>query len=310
MKTTIGKTEMSLNPFARFAMAVRMISSATPFVFIVLLGALSVSPVLQASEHIMPPGGDPCEADWMNRSDFRTVPLISDAQIIERYAERGDVGAQLRLGLLRRTQDGKWEAPEGSNYNIKWLQKAVDQGSKSAAWELARIQYPLGEISHEGFLRAAIAAAEEEGYPWAATYLMEETSGRLGINRKSTKCTVVKEGDTCAPESLLPISSAAKWARIAGEGGNAWAQEWLCVSASYGKPERGQPEDKDVAYKWCSIAAYNACSHISLHIKVPFADRTKPLDPVEEAYWKRALHKQPWRGSRNFYRPTDYFHGD
>lgn len=280
------------------------------FSVIAMAGVLCLPAALQASEHIMGPGGDPCEADWMNRSDFRTLPLVSEAKSLERDAERGDVGAQLRLGLLQRTQDGKWEAPGGRSYNIKWLQKAVDQGSKSAAWELARIQYPLGEISHEGFLRAAMAAAEEEGYPWAATYLMELTSGRWGIDSKPTKCPVIKEGDTCAPESLLPISSAAKWARIAGEGGNAWAQEWLCVSASYGRPERGQPQDNDAAYKWCSIAAYNACSHIRLHIKVPFADRTKPLDPEQEAYWKRVFYKQPWRGSRDFYRPNDFFHGN
>lgn len=277
------------------------------FPVIALLGVLCVSPALQASDHIMPI--EPCEADWMNRSDFRTVPQISDVQIIEGYAERGDVGAQLRLGLLRRTQDGKWEAPADRSYNIKWLKKAVDQGSKSAAWELGRIQYPRREIGHEGFLRAAVAAAEEEGNPWAATYLMKLTSGRWGKDSKPTECTVVKEGDTCAPESLLPISSAAKWARIAGEGGNASAQEWLCVSASYGSPERGQPKDKDVAYKWCSIASYQSCTNVRSFIRVPFADRMKPLDPAEEAYWsKRDLTNQPWRKrSSNFFKPTDLF---
>jgi hypothetical protein len=110
---------------------------------------------------------------------------------LEAAAERGHVDAQLRLGLLRRAQDGGWEAPADRSYNIKWLQKAVDQGSKSAAWELARILYPRGEISHEGFLRAAMAAAEEEGNPWAATYLMKLTSGRWGEDRKPSECTVV-----------------------------------------------------------------------------------------------------------------------
>lgn len=276
------------------------------FPMITLLGVLCVSPTLQASDHIMPM--EPCEADWINRSDFRTMAFTRQVKSLEGDAERGDVGAQLRLGLLRRTQDGEWEAPADRSYNIKWLRKAVDQGSKSAAWELARIQYPRGDISHEKFLRAAMAAAEEEGYPWAATYLMKRTNGRFGEDSKPTECTVVKEGDICAPESLLPISSAAKWARIAGEGGNAMAQQWLCISATYGKPERGQPLDEDVAHKWCSIAAYNACANVSMFIRVPFADRTKPLNPVEEAYWKRALNNQPWRGSRDFFKPTDFYY--
>lgn len=292
------KRELSLTPL------VRMLVPA--FTWLGML-CLCFSPALQASEHIMPPGGDPCEADWMNRSDFRTMAYAHEVKYLEGNAGRGDVGAQLRLGLLRSARDGKWEAPEDRSYNIKWLQKAVEQGSKSAAWELARIQYPRGEINHEGFLRAAMVAAEEEGYPWAATYLMKLTSGRWEKDSKPTECSVVKKGDTCAPESLLPISSAAKWARIAGEGGNAWAQQWLCISATYGKPERGQTIDKDAAYKWCSIAAYNACADVGMFVRVPFADRMKPLDPEEEAYWRRALKNQPWRGSRDFFKPTDLF---
>lgn len=277
-----------------------------------LAGALCVPPALQASDYVpSPPGGDPCEADWTNRSDFRTMGFTHQVKYLEAAAERGHVDAQLRLGLLRRAQDGGWEAPADRSYNIKWLQKAVDQGSKSAAWELARILYPRGEISHEGFLRAAMAAAEEEGNPWAATYLMKLTSGRWGEDRNPSECTVVRKGDTCAPESLLPISSAAKWARIAGEGGNAWAQEWLCISARIGRPQRGQPADADAAYKWCSIASYQSCTTVQSYgpISVPFADRTKPLDPAERAYWaKRGLTNQAWRRrSSQFFVPNDIF---
>ena len=70
----------------------------------------------------------------MNHSDFSTVGSVDYLQFLEREAERGEVGVQLRLGLVRKNRDGKWSAPEDRSYNIKWLEKAQAWGSKSAAW--------------------------------------------------------------------------------------------------------------------------------------------------------------------------------
>ncbi len=216
-----------------------------------------------ASEQVLPPGGNPCEADWFSRSQFDSLPTLGYLNFLEKAAERGEVAVQLRLGLVQKTHDGKWSAPKDFSYNIHWLEKARAQGSKSASWEMAKIKWKV--ISHESYLRAAIAAAEEEGNPWAATELMNLTNGRWGSSRKTTDCLAeVRVEKKCAPEGILPISSARKWAEIAAEGGNAQAQEWLCWSAAEGNEPYGQPKDDSAAFKWCQIAAHNSCAYWSV----------------------------------------------
>lgn len=192
------------------------------------------------------------------------------------------------------------------SYNIRWLNKAKDQGSKSAAWELAKIQFPRNEVSHEQFLRAAMDAAEDEGNPWAATELMQLTNGRWGSRRKPTECGQPEKTLTgkCAPDDLLPASTAAKWARIAAQGGNVAAQEWLCVSAANGRPELGQPEDKAAAYKWCGLAAHNACSFVALGMvpdPAPGTGMPNTLNLSNESL--RRWKEQPWRVDSRWFFP-------
>ena len=261
----------------------RMKTSRTFFSKVILAASTCITLLASASEQIAPPGGIPCEADWINRSRFDSVATLGFLKYLERQAEQtGDAGLQLRLGLIRKTRDGLWTAPLDGSYNIQWLEKAQAQGSKSATWQLANIMHPNGHyrVTHEAYLRAAMAAAGEEGNPWAATHLMELTNGRYGQSTKPSICIDEWMPDgKCAPEELLPISSARKWAEIAAEGGNAQAQVWLCIAAANGKPERGQPKDEADARKWCQIAMRNACASIP------------------GSNWV----KQPWRRSSNHF---------
>jgi len=260
-----------------------------------LATAFATALPISASEQVLPPGGNPCEADWINRSQFDSLPTLGFLNFLERAAERGEVAVQLRLGQVRKTHDGKWTVPKDHSYNIHWLEKAQAQGSKSASWEIARLKWR--EITHESYLRAAMAAAEEEGNPWAATDLMNLTNGRWGSNRKTTDCIAEWRIDgKCAPEELLPISSARKWAEIAAEGGNAQAQEWLCRSAADGNPERGQPQDDNAAFKWCQIAAHNACAYWSLDRLQTLYRKGRDVQRSDEAANRiDKWNSQPWR---------------
>jgi TPR repeat protein len=161
-------------------------------------------------------------------------------------------------------------------------------------------------VTHEAYLRAAMAAAEEEGNPWAASELMNLTNGRFGESRKPTRCLAEWMPDgKCAPEELLPISSARKWAEIAAEGGNAQAQEWLCWSAADGNPNRGQPRDDSAAFKWCQIAAHNACAYWSLgRLQTLYSEGRGVTQSNETADRIGKWNKQPWRmQSDRFFAP-------
>jgi len=265
----------------------------------VLIAAACFAVSGTATEVIPPPGGIPCEADWTNRSRFDTVASAGYLQYLERQAERGELAVQLRLGLVRSTRDGQWSAPKDNSYNIRWLEKAQAQGSKSATWELANLK--RRETTHEAYLRAAMEAAEEEGNPWAATHLMNLTNGRYGSRSKPTACAESAMVDhQCAPPELLPISTARKWAEIAAEGGNAQAQEWLCVAAAEGKPERGQPQDDKEAFKWCQIAVRNTCAYWPLMWLGILNKKGMGEDASRIKQW----NKQPWRNpSGHFFAP-------
>jgi hypothetical protein len=251
--------------------------------------------LVPANGQVQTPGGTSCEADWINRGRFETMGSLVELRSLERFAQRGDVGAQLRLGLMRRTRDGSWSAPEDRSYNIQWLERAQTQGSKSAAWEIARIK--RRQISHDLYLRSAIAAAEEDGNPWAATELMNLTNGRWGGTAKPTACIEESTVDgKCADESTLPVSSARKWAEIAAEGGNAAAQEWLCKAAAEGNPERGQPRDDKAAFKWCQIAMHNACTDNSLGtLQLLYLGGRGVEQNKSEADRVSKIRAQPWR---------------
>jgi TPR repeat protein len=239
----------------------------------------------------------------LNRSRFDTLPTLELLKYVESEAERGQLPAQVRLGLVRKTDDGKWIAPQDNSYNVKWLEMAQKQGSKTATWELVYIK--RREFTHEDYLRAMMAAAEE-GNPWAASILMDLTSGRLGENRKPTSCLEeIPVDKKCAPPELLPISTTRKWAEIAAEGGDANAQNWLCGSAAGGNPEHGQPQDDKAAFKWCQIAVHNACSFWSNRtladlIKNGTSDLPANIQEVNRIL---KLENQPWRKPRGYFFP-------
>jgi hypothetical protein len=149
-----------------------------------------------------------------------------------------------------------------------------------------------------------MAAAEEEGNPWAATTLMYLTNGRWGQNSKPTDCVKEFQVDKkCAPPELLPVSTTRKWAEIAAEGGNADAKKWLCSAAAKGDPEHGQPQDDQAALKWCQIAVHNACDSWSPRILANLLKKGTDNLPanIQEANRIMKLGDQPWRN------PDGYF---
>ena len=280
----------------------------SPFAATLLLGLSAIMlafSVPSSAGPLGPPalGEIPCETDWLNRSRFDTVPSVGWLKRIEQEAERGDLGAQLRLGYVRKTRDGQWEAPKDNSYAIKWLEKAKAQGSKTAEWQLLTYSE---EKTHEAYLRSMMAAAEEEGNPWAATELMNLTIGRFNYDPKdkSIFCFEMRWSDKkCAPKDVLTIGSARKWAEIAAEGGNAQAQEWLCVAAYDGDPERGQDKDYQVAAKWCQIAAHNACSDRALENLWRLKRKKYKTFTLDPGVVKRSdqWSKQPWRKSADYF---------
>jgi hypothetical protein len=246
----------------------------------------------QAGRTIFPPGGESaCEAEWISRQAFDTLPTINSLRFIENDAKRGYAAAQYRLGLVFKTLDGQWTTPADYSYNIQWLEKAVQQGSKSAAAQLATIQYTLLKppaIDHLTYVQALIAAAQEERNPWVATTLMDLTRDRWGDFTNIEQCKKYRKIEECNGFDLLLKIDTAKWAEIAADGGNPNAQEWLCRAAtepgSY-RVEFGQGYDENLASKWCNLAVHHPCSYW-----VP-SGSTK-------------LNNQLWRGSRYFFIPT------
>lgn len=256
-----------------------------------------------AGDVVMPPGSDACEADWMTRQP-QVVPSLAVLRRIESAAEEGNVAAQLRLGMARRTADGQWTAPADGSYSVRWLEAAVAKGSKSAEAELATIQWfrRTRPIDHRTYVSALIRAALEDRNPWIASDLMNYTRGRWGSLGGSKGCAVDDRAGACNGLDLLPPSDTRKWAEIAAEGGNPVAQGWLCQAADYGDPEHGQPKDPAAAYRWCLIAAHNACafwppSHLA---DTPDTGSGLAKDAEEAERWRAAGH-QPWRTGAGFF---------
>jgi TPR repeat protein len=251
---------------------------------------LATSSTVNSGPTIFPPGGESaCEADWITRQPYNSLPSLNMLKFLERSAERGELGAQLRLGMVYKTLDDKWTTPSDYSYNIQWLQKATAKGSKSAAAQLATIQYTLLKpraIDQQTYFKALIAAALEDRNPWVATTLMDLSRGRHG--RKwvdASECMKYNAEHACNGIDLIPKMDTAKFAEIAAEGGNPNAQEWLCFAAqepnSY-RAEFGQSYDDKVALKWCYLAAHHACSYWAPNGSINSTDR-------------------PWRGAKSYY---------
>jgi TPR repeat protein len=205
-----------------------------------------------------------CEIDWKTRGNTRPAAVFGyefELKARENLAEAGNVKAQYQLGFVRRTYDGKWSAPNGDySYNIKWLQKAVDAGHKSAAARLAEIGYKLVKpptVDLDTYLAALINAAEA-GNPWEASELMDYTREFYPCADQGRAVGYCLKPDK--PHPLIKKTDLSKWAEIAGLGGNPAAQEWMCHAAFNGSAEYGQAKDMKTADRWCLVAAHNSCA--------------------------------------------------
>lgn len=206
-----------------------------------------------------------CEIDWKTRGNTRPSAELGyefELKALENRARAGDVKAQYRLGFLRRTRDGKWITPAGDyGYNIQWLQKAIESGHKSAAARLAEIRYKLIQpptVELDDYIRALIEAAEA-GNPWEASELMDITREYFPCSDQGRSVGYCLRPDKQHP--FLKKADFAKWAEIAGLGGNPLAQEWMCHAASNGiSPDYGQSKDARAAERWCLVAAHNSCA--------------------------------------------------
>jgi TPR repeat protein len=272
----------------------------------VLALQLSLMSCAYASDIVMPLGSQPCEADWINRSRFDSVGTESQLHLLELAASKGNATAQLGLGMVRRTRDGKWQAPPG--FNKIWLEKAANAGSLTAAARLAewqqmeQIKNSPPTITYSDYLHALMRAAQEEGDTLSATTLMQLTSRRFGDPKSCSDD--LKKQELCDPDTeLLPPSDARKWATIAAEGGNPDAQAKLCYWAYDGFPIFGQPKDNKEAYKWCLIASRNMCelSAVGRLDSLLREGRGSKKDTVNADHWRNAMRKQPWRAYGNFF---------
>jgi TPR repeat protein len=134
---------------------------------------------------------------------------------------------------------------------------------------------------------------------------MYQTNGRVGgricpDDQKARGSCVNTER-----HSLLPFHDARKWAEIAAEGGNPAAQEWLCRAADEGALGYGQPQEDGAAFKWCLIAAHNACaSNSAWRLAALYQEgRGTAKDEGKANHWRRVA-KQPWRSNaRSFFKP-------
>ena len=79
--------------------------SRTFFSKVILVASTCITLLASAGEQIAPPGGIPCEADWINRSRFDSVATLGFLKYLERQAEQtGDAGLQLRVTIPRQSR--------------------------------------------------------------------------------------------------------------------------------------------------------------------------------------------------------------
>jgi TPR repeat protein len=271
---------------------------------------LATSPTVYSGPTIFPPGGESaCEADWITRQPYNSIPSLNQLKRMEAAAERGELGAQLRLGMVYKTLDEKWTTPSDYSYNIQWLQKAIAKGSKSAAAQLATIQYTLIKpraIDQRTYFKALIAAALEDRNPWVATTLMDLSRGRHDRKWVDAKeCMKYNAERDCNGIDLLPSIDTAKYAVIAAEGGNPNAQGWLCLAAQAEtgyRAEFGQAQDDKAAFKWCYLAAHQACdSWPKAHLATLYrSGRGVEANDLLADKW-RAASGQPWLGNSGLF---------
>lgn len=202
----------------------------------------------------------PCQEEWGQKNQhLQSVSSLRSLQDLEKRAEAGSVVAQYRLGLVWKTRDGKWAAPQDRSHQKKWLGKAAEAGNKWAAAELAGHQFNVLEtpsISYEAYLKALIAAAEAGDPRSASTLMYISEKGEIG----NCKSIAYQNKGMCTPLGLVLATDRSKWAEIAAAGGNPYAQHWLCTSTNWGLGRDVLPKDPSAtSAKWCHISEMNPC---------------------------------------------------
>lgn len=172
-------------------------------------------------------------------------------------ANRGDISSQIAMG--RKYLFGSEGVPRDIEKAIPWFNKAAEQGSPEAQFELADI-YLSTIYKEEGKIEDG---NEETGMDWLIK------SANAGYARAQAKL-----GDRYRYAKPPDFESAILWYRKAAEQGNKRAQSDLGLM--YGEGE-GVTEDLVQAYAWTSLVT-----------DVGFFDATNPKwIEMQKSYLKR-----------------------
>jgi TPR repeat protein len=151
-------------------------------------------------------------------------------QTLQRLAESGDAGAELKLGMIYANGEG---TPRNSPAAIAWFRRAAEQGRPEAQYQLG-IDYEEGiGVAQDVWLAMHwLQRSTQSGYPDAQNAIGELYLGHQGISAN--------------------YSEAIDWFRRAAESFNARAMYNLGMRFALGQGVRQHSVE---AYKWFERSA-------------------------------------------------------
>ncbi len=193
-------------------------------------GALARLAAVVFSAWLLVPGG-PARADNTEaEATYRRGDFATALRVLTVAAERGDIDAQLKLGLMHGNGEG---VPADQAQAARWFHKATEKLDPGAQFNVA-VMYFEGKGLPRDYGQAAywFRKAAERGDAEAQFNLGLMHDGGLGL-------------------AADPVE-AARWYRLAAEQGLKAAQINLAVMYRDGQ---GVPRDNRQAYIWYALAA-------------------------------------------------------
>ena len=225
---------------------------------------------------------------------------------LQRAAEAGHLGAQTDLGGIY-LKGGKGGVQADEKQAFYWFSKAAEQGSKEAAYYLGMILYNGKEIpqniakAREYWQQAADAGIAEAQFRLGIEQVCAEDEATVQSGLKRLTDAVAQAAASpataaraaCAlgnfytadrPGSARNMQEAARWYRIAADGGEAPAQLVYAIMLLEGGPV---PRDEKQGMSYLRLAAgqdYPAAIHLLIKLLQESA-------PSEAEAWQQRLKK-------------------
>jgi TPR repeat protein len=177
-------------------------------------------------------------------------------------AEKGDAGAQARLGAMYLNGDG---VAKDRAEAATWYRKAAEQGHAGAQFVLGSMYFFIGDGVTKDSAEAAkwYRRAAEQGDAEAQALLGAMYLSGEGVSKNSTE--------------------AVKWYRKAAEQGDAEAQRGLGIMYHAGE---GVAKDSTEAVKWYRKAAEQGHTKVQFQLGRMYADgEGVPKDLVQAHVW-------------------------